>query len=203
MTRLILASSSPYRRELLHKLGIAFDYDSPDIDESPLEHESAEDLVARLALGKARAVADKYPDALIIGSDQVAVLSDPQLDTPPRIITKPHTHANAVQQLRDASGQQVTFLTSLCLLNTSSTEYQLEVVPYHVDFLALSEQQIDTYLHKEKPYNCAGSFKSEGLGITLFKRMQGDDPNSLVGLPLIALVAMLRNEGLEPLSGAH
>ncbi|MGH1487414.1 MAG: Maf family protein [Cellvibrionaceae bacterium] len=189
---LILASSSPYRREILAKLGLPFQAISPDIDESPLENETPEALVSRLALEKAQAIAGNHHNALIIGSDQVAVLDN-------NIITKPHEHQKAIQQLRQASGREVTFLTSLCLYNSQTHKHQLTVSPYSVSFLSLNDEQIEHYLQKEKPYNCAGSFKSEGLGITLFSSMSGDDPNSLIGLPLITLTKMLRNEGIEPL----
>lgn len=193
MTAIILASSSPYRRELLQRLGLPFQHQSPDIDETLLPKEAPEDLVQRLALSKARAIADVQNKALIISSDQIAVLNG-------EIITKPHTHENAVNQLRKASDQTVTFLTSLCLLNSTTNKYQITIEPFTVEFLPLSDEQIEAYLKKEQPYQCAGSFKSEGLGITLFKRLIGDDPNSLIGLPLIKLVAMLRKEGVEPLS---
>ncbi len=200
--KIILASSSIYRREVLNKLSIAYESISPDIDESPLANEAPEKLVERLALSKAKAVASIKTDdlnnnredpLLIIGSDQVAVLDE-------QIITKPHTHENAYQQLRSASNREVTFLTSLCLYNSSTQQHQITVVPYEVAFLPLTAPQIESYLKKEQPYNCAGSFKSEGLGITLFKHIRGDDPNTLIGLPLIELVKMLREEGVEPLN---
>jgi len=201
---LILGSSSPYRRELLEKLHISFSAISPSIDESPLENESANALVTRLALEKAKAIAQDNPSALIIASDQVAVLGNNSVEDEHMltgtILTKPHTHERAVEQLSKASGRQVTFLTSLCLFNSSTKQYQLDVVPFAVKFLSLSREQIENYLKIEKPYDCAGSFKSEGLGITLFEKMEGEDPNSLIGLPLIKLTTMLRNEGLDPLS---
>lgn len=193
MTKLILASSSPYRRELLNKLTLPFTCESPDIDETEHAGETPEALVSRLALKKAQAVANQQAHALIIGSDQVAVLDG-------RIITKPHNHLEATKQLKAASGRQVTFLTSLCLYNSHSQTHQLTVEHYTVEFLSLSDAQIEHYLQKEQPYDCAGSFKSEGLGITLFKSFSGDDPNSLVGLPLIALCKMLRHEGIDPLA---
>jgi MAF protein len=209
--KLILASSSPYRQEILNKLGLSYESISPDIDESPKHLETPSELVARLAVAKAKAAADilhartadsthlaenssKSAEALlIIGSDQIAVLDN-------EIITKPHTHNKACKQLRNASGKEVTFLTSLCLYNTFTKLHQLCVVPYIVNFLPLTDEQIDNYLKKEQPYNCAGSFKSEGLGITLFESIKGDDPNTLIGLPLIKLVKMLREEGVDPLS---
>jgi septum formation protein len=189
---LILASSSPYRRELLQKLTLPFACHAPNIDESAIAGESPNQLVERLALEKALTVATEHSEALIIASDQVAVLDD-------EIMTKPHTHENAIHQLRRSSGNTVTFLTSLCLLNSKTGQHQVTIVPYSVEFLPLTQGQISAYLLKEQPYQCAGSFKSEGLGITLFKRFEGDDPNSLIGLPLIALTEMLRKEGVEPL----
>ncbi|MFT6389806.1 MAG: MAF protein [Cellvibrionaceae bacterium] len=190
---LILASSSPYRRELLQKLTLDFISLAPNIDETEKANETPDELVSRLALEKAEAIAKDNPNALIIGSDQVAVLGE-------EILTKPQTYKRAHKQLSMASGKRVKFLTSLCLYNSANNKYQLKVVTYFVDFLALSEEQIEHYLRKEQPYDCAGSFKSEGLGITLFASMSGDDPNTLIGLPLIALTSMLRNEGIEPLS---
>lgn len=190
---IILASSSPYRREVLGKLGLAFSSDSPNIDESTLKNEAPEALVARLALAKAEAVAIRHSNSLIISSDQVAVIDG-------EIITKPGDHPNAVEQLKKASGREVVFLTSLCLLNAKTGDHQLTVSPFIVYFLELTDNQIENYLHKEQPYHCAGSFKSEGLGITLFSKLAGDDPNTLIGLPLIELTKMLRNEGVEPLS---
>jgi MAF protein len=194
---LILASSSPYRKELLKKLNLPFDCISPDIDESAQDNESAEDLVKRLSLEKAKAVAlniaENKENTLIIASDQVAVLDE-------QIITKPKDHSDAVKQLSNASGRDVSFLTGLCLYNSSNDHYQLDVEPFSVTFLSLSENQIECYLEKEQPYNCAGSFKSEGLGITLFSKLTGKDPNALIGLPLIRLIEMLRKENVEPLS---
>lgn len=190
---LILASSSPYRQQLLCKLGLAFTSESPKIDETAQPHESAEQLVSRLAVAKAKAIAQHHPQALIIGSDQVATLNH-------QIITKPGSHAQAVQQLQQASGQEVTFFTGLCVYNSANHRQQLSVDTYKVRFLTLSDQQIETYLRAEQPYNCAGSFKSEGLGITLFSNLEGKDPNSLIGLPLMELTRMLRQEGLDPLT---
>lgn len=187
--QLILASSSPYRRELLARLQIPFEVVSPDVDETPLPDEAPQDTALRLAQLKARAVADKFLDALIIGSDQVALLNGQQLG-------KPHNFENAKQQLLAASGQTVVFHTALCLLNSSSGKMQACVVPISVKFRTLNLEQIERYLKKEQPYNCAGSAKSEGLGIALIEHFEGDDPNALVGLPLIALVDMLNNEGV-------
>ena len=190
--KLVLASSSPYRRELLDKLMVPYNCHSPDIDEARLADESPKQLVLRLALAKAKTVANDYPHALVIGSDQIALLAD-------EIMTKPHNHMQAKAQLQRASGQKVIFLTSLCLLNTVTCEHQLQIVTYTVKFLSLTDSQIEHYLIKEKPYDCSGSFKSEGLGITLCSYFEGEDPSALIGLPLIALTAMLRNEGFEPL----
>lgn len=189
MQTLVLASSSPYRRELLARLHLPFDVMSPDVDETPLPNEKPQDTALRLAQLKARAVADKFPDALIIGSDQVAMLDDIQFG-------KPHTFENAKTQLTQASGRKMIFHTALCLYNSKSGHMQARVVPIGVQFRTLTEAQIERYLHKEQPYNCAGSAKSEGLGVALIERFEGDDPNALIGLPLIALVDMLNNEGV-------
>lgn len=185
---LVLASTSPYRRELLSRLGVDFTASAPNVDESRLPGESPKQLVRRLAESKARAVASEYPSALIIGSDQVAVLGD-------QILGKPGDHATAIKQLAAASGRRVTFYTGLCLYNSATDRCQVDVVPYMVEFRALNAQKIENYLRREQPYNCAGSFKSEGLGITLFRRMEGEDPNALIGLPLIRLIDMLEQEG--------
>lgn len=190
MLPIILGSSSPFRRELLSKLGLAFDCDSPHIDESPLADETPEQLVRRLAEAKARAVASKHPTALIIASDQVAVLDG-------KILGKPGDHATATHQLSAASGQVVTFLTSLALFNAVEQRLQIEVIPFKVYFRELNMEEIERYLAKEQPYNCAGSFKSEGLGISLFDKLEGDDPNTLIGLPLIRLISMFRNEDIN------
>jgi septum formation protein len=183
---IILASSSIFRKELLSRLDLPFETDSPDIDESQLLGESPEDYVKRLSLEKAQAVARRHQQALIIASDQCSVVAG-------KINGKPGRHEIAVQQLQESSGQQVSFLTGLCVMDSETGHYQLDQVPYFVNFRDLNQTEIERYLIKEKPYNCAGSFKSEGLGITLFKRMQGDDPTALVGLPLIRLCEMLRS----------
>jgi MAF protein len=174
---------------VLQKLPLAFECDAPDIDEAPLPNETPEQLVKRLSQAKAQAVAQHHSHCLIIGSDQVAVLHG-------EILGKPGNHDNAVTQLRKASGQQVTFQTGLCLLNSHTGNVQVSCVPFTVQFRPLSDEQIERYLNYEKPYNSAGSFKSEGLGITLFEKLQGDDPNTLIGLPLIELVRMLEKEGV-------
>ena len=192
LMKLILASTSPYRKALLERLQVEFLCDSPDIDESPLEDESVEDMVVRLAKIKAEAVAGKYPDALIIGSDQSAELEG-------EILTKSGNFENAVKQLQRTSGKRIVFQTGLCLLNTQSGNAQTACVPYTVVFKPLSQEMIEHYLKKEQPYNCAGSFKSEGLGIALFEKFEGEDPNALIGLPLIRLIEMLGNEGFSVL----
>jgi len=185
--KLILASSSKYRRELLERLMIPFDVDVPDIDETPRPDEPPEQLVERLAIAKAQAVAKRHGDALIIGSDQVAV-HDRQ------IVGKPYTHERAVEQLRAASGKAVSLYTGLALLNAATGRVQSEVVPFRVVFRRLNDNQIENYLRKERPYHCAGSVKSEGLGVALLERFEGDDPATLIGLPLIRLIRMLENE---------
>ena len=189
--KLILGSTSPFRKELLDRLQIDFSCASPDVDETPVENESIEAMVMRLSELKAEAVAEqiKGQDALIIGSDQSAVLNGKPL-------TKPGNFENAVKQLTEASGQRIVFQTGLCLLNTRTGKKQTICEPYTVVFKKLSTQTIERYLEKEEPYNCAGSFKSEGLGIALFEKFEGEDPNSLIGLPLIKLVGMLENEGI-------
>ena len=189
---LVLGSTSPFRKAILEKLGLPFETDKPEVDETPLENESPETLVARLSEMKAAAVAARHPDALVIGSDQVAVIDG-------NILGKPGTHDKAVEQLRNASGKTVTFYTGLCLMNSITGNKQTEVVPFNVVFRELTDVQIENYLQKEQPYNCAGSFKSESLGITLFEKLEGDDPNTLIGMPLIRLTRMLENEGMPVL----
>ncbi len=190
---LVLASTSPYRRELLSRLGLPFSVASPDTDESPLPGEAAETLALRLAEAKARAVAPAYPQALIIGSDQVAIANG-------KIYGKPGTHERAVAQLQELSGQSVNFYTALCLYDSRNDSRQICGVPTQVKFRSLSNSEIEHYLAREPAYNCAGSAKSEGLGIALLDSLSGDDPNALVGLPLIALCAMLRQAGMNPLA---
>lgn len=194
MQRLLLASTSPYRKMLLEKLQLPFDCAAPEVDETPLPGETAEALVLRLAAAKAQAqaLALAYPEHLIIGSDQVCVIDG-------NITGKPHTEENARAQLRQASGQAVTFYTGLALYNGRSKQLQALCEPFHVHFRALNETEIAAYVRMEQPLNCAGSFKSEGLGIALFDRLEGRDPNALIGLPLIALLEMLRAEGINPL----
>lgn len=187
MTQLILGSTSVFRRALLEKLNIDFVCAKPNIDETALDNETPQQLVARLALQKAQEVSKEFPKGLIIGSDQVAVCEN-------NILGKPHNFENAVQQLTSFSGKTVTFYTGLCLLNGQTNISQVIVEPFYVHFRALSLSEITSYLHVEEPYNCAGSFKSEGLGICLFERLEGDDPNTLIGLPLIKLQQLLKNE---------
>jgi septum formation protein len=186
--QLILASTSPYRRELLNRLQIPFETYAPDLDETPLTGETPVQTATRLAEAKARAAGARFPEALIIGSDQVATLDGLQLG-------KPHTHDNATRQLRMMRGRSVVFNTALCLYNSQTGSVQNRMVPFTVTFRDLGDDQIEHYLTKEQPYNCAGSAKSEGLGIALIARMEGDDPNALIGLPMIALIDMLHNEG--------
>lgn len=191
-TKLILASTSPYRRELLGRLGLPFEVANPQTDESNLSGETPENMALRLSEAKARAVADAYPDALIIGSDQVATVDG-------KIYGKPGTHERAVTQLRTLSGKTVNFFTGLCLFNSRTGEADVRGVSTLVTFRELSETEIENYLRREPAYNCAGSAKSEGLGIALISSMKGEDPNALVGLPLIALCDMLRRQGLAVL----
>lgn len=191
MLPLVLASSSAYRRTLLERLHLPFICQAPQIDESALPGESAEQLVRRLAEQKARALAGQYPRHLIIGSDQAATLADG------RILGKPHDFARAREQLRAASGSSVTFYTGLCLYNSQSDHSQVACIPFTVHFRALDDARIERYLHLEQPYDCAGSFKSEGLGVSLFRSTEGEDATSLIGLPLIRLIDMLLAEGVQ------
>jgi len=187
---LVLASTSIYRSELLQRLKIPFETIAPNVDETPLPGESALSTSTRLAEEKARVVASNYPDALIIGSDQVALLEGRQLG-------KPLTHDNAVKQLRSMRGKTTIFYTALALLNSKTGHIQSRVAENHVTLRDLSDSEIEGYLLKEQPYHCAGSAKSEGLGIALISRMTGDDPNALIGLPMILLVDMLRSENVR------
>lgn len=193
MPELILASTSSYRRMILEKLGLPFTCAAPEVDELPLPGETPRQLVLRLAQAKAQALASRYPNHLIIGSDQVCVLDG-------EITGKPHTEENACLQLKKASGNIVTFYTGVALYNSANGQLQTECEPFDVHFRHLSEQEIIHYVQKERPLNCAGSFKCESLGIALFDRLEGRDPNTLIGLPLIALCQMLRREGCNPLN---
>ncbi|MEO6563533.1 MAG: Maf family nucleotide pyrophosphatase [Nitrosospira sp.] len=188
--RLILGSSSIYRHELLRRLQVPFEVFNPEIDETPLADEIPEATALRLAAAKTRAVAAIYPDALIIGADQVAMLEGIQLG-------KPLNRINATRQLQFIRGKEVVFHTALSLFNAHNGNMQTRLIPSRVKFRKLSNQQIDNYFDKEQPYHCAGSAKSEGLGIALIERMVSDDPTALIGLPLIALVEMLACEGVE------
>jgi MAF protein len=192
MKTLVLGSTSPFRKTLLEKLNLPFQTVKPAVDESPLGNESPVALVQRLAIAKAKAAAKHFPDALIIGSDQVAVCDQ-------KILGKPHNFANGVKQLTQFSNNTVVFYTGLCVYNSATAQVSALVEPFTVHFNALSQQDIASYLHAEQPYNCAGSFKSEGLGICLFNKLEGDDPNTLIGLPLIKLVALLKQQGLDVL----
>jgi len=186
---LVLASTSPFRKEILSRLHIAFETFAPLVDESPLENESPSQLVTRLSILKAKSAQSKYPDALIIGSDQVAVIDN-------TILGKPGNHEQAVKQLNQVSGKQIYFLTGLSVINTETDKIQTDMVDFSVKFRQLTSTQIENYLKLDKPYNCAGSFKSEGLGIALLDRMIGSDPTAIIGLPLIRLVRMLEAESL-------
>lgn len=188
--KIVLGSTSPFRKALLERLCIDFVCDSPNIDETPLDNEPVEAMVVRLAIAKTQAIAGNHANSLIIGSDQSAVLDGKKL-------SKPGNFENAFKQLTRASGQKITFQTGLCLLNTATGNIQSACVPYTVVFKDLTATMIKNYLHKEEPYNCAGSFKSEALGIALFERFEGSDPNALIGLPLIELVNFLENEGFS------
>lgn len=189
-TDLILASSSIYRRELLERLQLPFTTMAPNVDETPLDKELPQDTALRLAQVKARKVAEHHSDALIIGCDQVATLDNMQLG-------KPITHENAIKQLSTMRGRKITFYSALCLYNAATGRMQADAVPYVVKFRDITDAQIERYLLKEQPYHCAGSAKSEGLGIALIESMVGEDPNALIGLPLIKLITMLQNEGVN------
>lgn len=186
---LILASTSIYRRALLEKLAIAFTCCAPDIDETSKEEETATELVLRLSREKAAAVAQQHPDSWIIGSDQVCVINN-------QIVGKPGNRENAFNQLRKASGSTITFYTGLTLLDSNNGRWQQLVEPFTVHFRELSNTTIERYLDQEQPFDCAGSFKSEGLGIVLFQRFEGRDPNALIGLPLMGLIDMLGRWGI-------
>ncbi|MBK1650016.1 Maf family protein [Rhabdochromatium marinum] len=189
---IILASSSQYRRALLDRLGLNYRALAPDVDESAQPGEAPAALTERLAQAKAQAMAEQYPDSLIIGSDQVVSLDG-------HMLGKPGGHQAAIAQLERLSGRQACFLTGLCLLNTATGQMQSHCDAFWVWFRQLSAAKIATYVERERPYDCAGAFKSEGLGIALFTRLQGEDPNSLIGLPLIRLITMLEQEGVDVL----
>lgn len=186
---IILASTSPYRRALLERLHLDFSCHRPDVDESPKAGETSGELVKRLACDKARHAAGSYPDAIIIGSDQVAVLDS-------EILNKPGTHQGARMQLERLSGRNVMFQTGLCVLNSATGAMHIDIIPCLVEFRNLEAAEIERYLAVEQPYDCAGSFMSEGMGIALLAGIRGDDPTALIGLPLIRLCEMLRQEGV-------
>ena len=188
-TQLILASTSRYRKTLLEKLGLPFECAAPEVDESPLPGESAEALVARLAYAKANAIANQRDQGLIIGSDQACVYDG-------QILGKPGTVEKAVAQLMAARGRSITFYTGLCVLDAASGKAEQLVEPFTVHFRTLDETAIRRYVAAEMPLDCAGSFKCEGMGIVLFKGLEGRDPNSLIGLPLIGLIELLERHGL-------
>ncbi|MFO1304582.1 MAG: Maf family nucleotide pyrophosphatase [Burkholderiales bacterium] len=189
---LVLGSTSRYRRELMARLGLPFEVAAPDIDEAPLPGERPVDTALRLSEAKARAVAARYADALVIGSDQVA-------DCDGRAVSKPGDHANAQRELRALSGRTIVFHTGLALVDAASGRCQRAMIDVTSVFRTLGDAEIEAYLEREKPYDCAGGVKSEALGIALFERITADDPTALIGLPLIALCRMLRAEGVDPL----
>ena len=193
LPKLILASGSAYRRELLSRLHLPFEAIAPDIDESALQHESPEQTALRLAEQKALAIAQKYPESIIIGSDQVATLEGEQ-------IGKPGTHEAALKQLQKMRGKEVIFHTALCLVDSRNNQARYAVQTQNVQTLVcfrdLSDAELDAYLRIEQPYDCAGSAKNEGLGITIIEKIVSEDPTALTGLPLIALTSMLRNIGV-------
>ena len=195
MTELVLASTSPHRRELLTRLGLDFAAVAPDVDETPLPGESARGLVARLSAAKARAVSPHYPGAVIVGSDQVAVVPERSTSI---ILGKPEDYSAAIEQLSLVSGRQIRFLTGICVVDPRGGD-ELEIEETRVSFRTLTGPEIEAYVHREQPWGCAGSFRSERLGITLVESIRSDDPNALIGLPLIRLCRMLRQAGLDPL----
>lgn len=195
MSRLVLASSSRYRRQLLDRLEIPYQWAAPDIDESHREGEEAVTLAHRLALSKAQAVSADYPDHLIIGSDQLALFDGD-------ILGKPGDFETACANLRRFSGQRVSFMTGLALIDTGAGRHRVVHDVYYVRFRDLSDAEIESYVSRDQPYDSSGSFRMEGLGIALFDRFEGDDPNTLIGLPLIKLCELLREAGVNPL-GDH
>ena len=186
---LVLGSTSRYRRELLQRLNLPFDVAAPDVDETPLPGEAPRAVALRLALAKARAVAQQHPDVVVIGSDQVADLAGEPLG-------KPGHHERAVQQLRQMRGQTVVFQTAVAVVCIATGFEQVDLAPVEVKFRALTDDEIERYLRAEQPYDCAGSAKSEGLGIALLDAIHSDDPTALIGLPLIRTCRMLRAAGL-------
>ncbi len=193
MSRLVLASSSIYRRQLMTSLNKPFTWQAPDIDETPVPSERPEALVLRLSIAKARAVAPAFRRHLIIGSDQVALIGD-------RVLGKPGDRAGAIGQLEAASGRTLRFLTGLCLFDSARDQHEASIVPCDVVIRDLSRAEIEAYVDAERPYDCAGSFKFEGLGVALCERIDCDDPTALTGLPLIELVSMLARSGVDVLN---
>ncbi|OLO05659.1 MULTISPECIES: Maf family protein [Salinicola] len=194
MSRLVLASSSRYRRQLLDRLEISYQWAAPDIDESPRPGEDAITLAHRLALSKAQAISADYPDHLIIGSDQLALFDGD-------VLGKPGDFDTACANLRRFSGRRVSFMTGLALIDTGAACHRVVHDIYHVQFRDLSDEEIESYVSRDQPYDSAGSFRMEGLGIALFENFEGDDPNTLIGLPLIKLCELLREAGVNPLTG--
>lgn len=192
LPKIILASTSPFRKQLMEKLHLPFSTAKPEVDETPLQGESVLEMIDRLSLAKAQAVAKQFSgqNALIIASDQTATFED-------KPIGKPHTHENAVKQLQQFSGKAIEFHTGLVVLNAQNGTFQQTLETVKVHFRPLSEPMIENYLRLDQPYQCAGSIKSEGLGITLFEKIETDDPNTLIGLPLIRLTEFLNNAGIE------
>lgn len=187
---IILSSTSSARKSLLKRFLLPFQTFAPEVDETPLLNEKPEDLVIRLAELKARVAQITYPNAIVIGSDQVAIVNN-------TILGKPGTHEQAVKQLQRVSGQWVNFLTGLCLLNTKTQQIQIAGIPFLIQFRTLTLSQIENYLHREQPYHCAGSFRSEGLGIVLIEKIIAEDPTAIMGLPLIKLRQMFENQGIN------
>ncbi len=190
MQLIVLASTSDYRRNLLNRLCLPFRIHKPVCDEAPRLLETAKELVMRLSHEKAKSIQSHFPDALIIGSDQVAEIDG-------QIIGKPDSHMAAVRQLSHASGRSVSFETGLCVYNAATGAMHVDCINVQVQFRALKRKQIEAYLSTEQPYDCCGSFKSEGLGITLVRGVESSDPTALIGLPLIRLTEMLSEEGIE------
>ncbi len=188
--QIVLASTSIYRKALLARLGLPFEVASPEVDETPLAKEAPQNSARRLAEAKARAVAARFPDAIVIGSDQVAELAGMPLG-------KPGNHANALLQLQAMRAKEVVFHTAVCVVAAARGEAETRVIPYYVRFRDFSDTQIEHYLRREQPYDCAGSARAEGLGIALIAAMRGDDPSALIGLPLIALSEMLAAQGVS------
>ncbi len=191
--RLVLASGSPYRRELLERLGLPFDVDPSHVDETAREDETATALVARLAEAKARVVGGRHPAALVIGSDQVALLGT-------EVLNKPGTVPAAIAQLQALRGNSARFLTGLCLFNSATGRVHIAVEECNVTFRRLGDAAIASYVERERPLDCAGAFKAEGLGIALLESVESNDATTLIGLPLIRLVTMLADEGIDVLT---